>query len=199
MRQHLVLFVRVPTLGQGKRRLARQIGDVATVSFERQMVGRLLRRLANDRRWRLRLAVTPYEGCRTARRWCRGIKVVSQGAGDLGLRMLHSIAATPPGPVVLIGGDIPAIEARHIATAFRILASRDVVFGPAVDGGFWLVGARRRPRLPHLFDRVRWSSPHALSDTLAGLPTGVTCGFVDTLEDVDDVTSYRRLRPLRGF
>jgi uncharacterized protein len=199
MRQHLVLFVRVPALGQGKRRLARQIGDVATLGFERLMIGRLLRRLADDRRWRLRLAVTPYQGSSTARRWRRGIDVVSQGAGDLGQRMLHAIAATPPGPVVLIGGDIPAVESRHIATAFRILGSRDVVFGPALDGGFWLVGARRRPRLPHLFNRVRWSSPHALGDTLAGLPRGITCGFVDTLEDVDDVTSYRRLRPLQGF
>ena len=100
--------------------------------------------------------------------------------------MRRAIAATPPGPVVLIGSDIPAIEPGHIAAAFRRLGTHDLVFGPAVDGGFWLVGARRRPRLPMLFARVRWSTSHALADTLAGLPRGVTVGFVDTLEDIDD-------------
>ena len=56
MRRHLVLFVRAPQLGGGKRRLAREIGDVATVRFERLMIALLLRRLARDSRWRLRLA-----------------------------------------------------------------------------------------------------------------------------------------------
>ena len=65
-------------------------------------------------------------------------------------------------------------------------------FGPAADGGFWLVGARRRPHLPALFARVRWSSPHALADTLAGLPRGARVGFAATLEDIDDGDAYRR-------
>jgi len=59
MRRHLVLFVRAPQLGRGKRRLAQEIGDVATVRFERLMLALLLRRLGRDRRWRLRIAVTP--------------------------------------------------------------------------------------------------------------------------------------------
>jgi len=46
---------------------------------------------------------------------------------------------------------------------------------------------------------VRWSSPHALADTLAGLPPRVSVGFVDRLEDVDDGEAYRRLMPRRGF
>jgi len=46
---------------------------------------------------------------------------------------------------------------------------------------------------------VRWSSPQALSDTLAGLPRRVTVGFVDRLEDIDDVEAYRRFAPRRGF
>lgn len=50
-----------------------------------------------------------------------------------------------------------------------------------------------------LFARVRWSSPHALADTLAGLPRGVTVGFIDTLEDIDDGDGWRRLKPRRGF
>jgi rSAM/selenodomain-associated transferase 1 len=199
MRRHLVLFVRAPRLGRGKRRLARAIGDVATVRFERLMIALLLRRLAADRRWRLRIAVTPDKARRHAQHWRRSVEVNSQGGGDLGIRMRRALAACPPGPVVLVGGDIPALAAHHVATAFRQLGGCDLVFGPVEDGGFWLVGARRSPRRPPLFDKVRWSSPHALADTLAELPRRVTVGFVDRLEDVDDGEAYRRLMPRRGF
>lgn len=199
MRRHLVLFVRSPQLGRGKRRLARAIGDVATVRFERLMLALLLRRLATDRRWRLRIAVTPDKALRDARLWRRGVEAIGQGGGDLGIRMRRALAACPPGPVVLVGGDIPALAASHVANAFRLLGGRDLVFGPAEDGGFWLVGARRSPRLPRLFERVRWSSPYALADTLAGLPRRITVGLVDRLEDVDDGEAYRRLVPRRGF
>jgi rSAM/selenodomain-associated transferase 1 len=199
MRQHLVLFVRAPALGLGKRRLAREIGAVAALRFERLMIARLLRRLAGDRRWRLRVAVTPDRSCRSALRWRSGIEVAAQGHGDLGARMRRAIAGSPAGPVVLIGSDIPAIGAEQIAAAFRLLGKRDLVFGPAVDGGFWLIGARRRPRLPPLFRRVRWSTANTLADTLEELPGGVTTGFVDTLEDVDDGDGYRRLRLRCGF
>ena len=199
MRRHLILFVRASALGRGKRRLARAIGDVAALHFERLMIARLLRRLAGDRRWRLRMAVTPDRACGTVRSRHYGIEVCPQGEGDLGARMRRAIAAAPPGAVVLIGSDIPSINAGHIAAAFRLLGKCDLVFGPAADGGFWLIGARRRPRLPLLFGRVRWSTPHALADTLAGLPRGLAIGFVDTLEDVDDGGAYHRLRPLRGF
>ena len=159
MRRHLVLFVRAPELGHGKRRLAREIGDVATVRFERLMLALLLRRLAADRRWRLRIAATPDKARRHARQWRRGIDVSGQGGGDLGVRMRRALAACPPGPVVLVGGDIPALAARHVATAFHQLGGCDLVFGPAKDGGFWLVGARRRPRLPPLFEQSALVEP----------------------------------------
>jgi uncharacterized protein len=199
MRRHLVLFVRAPALGSGKRRLAREIGDVATVRFERLMIALLLRRLAADRRWRLRIAVTPDKARHHARHWRRGIEAIGQEGGDLGVRMRRALAACPPGPVVLVGGDIPALTARHVAAAFRLLGDHDLVFGPAEDGGFWLVGARHPRQLPTLFEAVRWSTPHALADTLGRLPRRFSVGFADLLEDVDDGEAYHRLAPRRGF
>src|SRR6266851_4607511 len=116
--RHLVLFVRAPRLGLGKRRLARDIGDVAALRFERAMLGLLLRRLGRDRRWHLRLAVTP-EGARNRRKlWPRNVVVVGQGTGDLGTRMHRALVICPPGPVVLVGSDLPELRADHIAAAF---------------------------------------------------------------------------------
>ena len=199
MRRHLVVFARAPALGTGKRRLARDIGDLVALRFERQMLARLLRRLRRDRRWDLRLAVAPDHARHRKRLWPRGIPIAGQGRGDLGERMRRALAACPPGPAVLIGTDIPALSPGQIAEAFRLLGPYDVVFGPAVDGGFWLVGARRSPCLPPLFGKVRWSGPHALADALANLPPHVSVGFAARLQDVDDGVSFRRLVPKRGF
>jgi glycosyltransferase A (GT-A) superfamily protein (DUF2064 family) len=101
----------------------------------------------------------------------------------------------PAGPVVLVGSDIPALRAGHIARAFRLLGQHDLVFGPASDGGFWLVGARRLKPLPRtLFAAVRWSTAQALADTLVGIPTGFSTGLADMLDDVDDAQDLQRLQ-----
>jgi uncharacterized protein len=199
IRRHLVLFVRAPRLGDGKRRLAHDIGDVAALRFERAMLGLLDRRLGHDRRWQLHLSVTPDQTCFARRLWPRGVPVTGQGSGDLGQRMSRALAACPPGPAVLIGADIPGVAAAHIAAAFRLLGNHDLVFGPAEDGGFWLIGARRCPHLPPLFGAVRWSGSHALADALANLPPHVSVGFAARLTDVDDGDACRHLAPRRGF
>ena len=190
MRRHLVLFLRAPALGSGKRRLAAEIGDIAALRFQRLMLARLLRRLGRDRRWRLRVALTPDRACLPES------TTVKQGQGDLGVRMHRALAACGPGPKILVGADIPELAASHIAEAFRLLGRHDFVFGPAEDGGYWLVGARYRP--PR-FGKIRWSSPDALADTLANLPKRMSVGFVARLEDVDNADAYRRLSPTRGF
>jgi rSAM/selenodomain-associated transferase 1 len=189
----LILFVRLPRLGTGKRRLARDIGAVAALRFERLMLARSLRRLGRDRRWTLLLAITPDHAVRN---WPTGVNIAPQGAGDLGRRMRRALAACPAGPAVLVGSDIPGLAATHIAKAFALLGRHDIVFGPAKDGGFWLVGCRHRP--PD-FGAVRWSTPHALADTLANLPRQLSVGFATTLDDIDDGIAYLKLRGLRGF
>lgn len=194
-----MLFARAPQLGVGKRRLAREAGDLAALRFERVMLGLLARRLGRDRRWHLRLAVTPDRAVARKRLWPRGAMIRPQGTGDLGVRMRRALKSCPPGPVVLIGADIPAVRAHHIAEAFRLLGRYDLVFGPAADGGFWLVGARRVLSLPPLFGRVRWSGPHALADVLGNLPRRVSVGFAARLDDVDGAAALRRLMPRRGF
>src|SRR4051812_45338662 len=120
-RGHLVLFARAPRLGVGKRRLARDIGDLAALRFERAMLRRLERRLAGDRRWRLRLAVSPDKACRRPRLWPRYLPIAAQGRGDLGVRMVRALGGCPPGPALLIGADIPALAASHVTDAFRLL------------------------------------------------------------------------------
>ena len=191
--RHLVVFLRAPRLGRVKSRLAAGIGALAALRFYRQATEGLLRRVARDRRWRCHIAITPDGALRQKRPWCVAAPYRGQGSGDLGRRMARVFRDLPPGPAVIIGSDIPAIMPAHIAAAFRALGNHEAVFGPAADGGYWLVGLRRRPRVPRgIFQRVRWSSEHALADTLVTLPRGVTVAMLETLGDVDDAEGYRR-------
>jgi rSAM/selenodomain-associated transferase 1 len=194
MKRHLVIFARAPQFGRVKRRLAGDIGPVAAMRFYRLTLDRQIRNLSRDRRWTVWLFVTP--GHALGHPAWRGIgraRVRSQGQGDLGRRMKQPFRLLPPGPVVLVGSDIPAMRPRHIARAFALLGRHELVFGPASDGGFWLIGARRSRPLPRsLFAKVRWSTAHALADTLATVPAGYTTGIADMLDDVDDVADLRR-------
>ncbi len=195
--QHLVLFARAPRRGTVKRRLAADIGPDAALAFYRRSLNGVVWRLGRDPRWTTWLSVTPDADAANATLWPNvpGLLRVSQGRGSLGERMARPIRELPPGPVVIVGSDIPAVTPDHITDAFAALGSHDMVFGPASDGGYWLVGARRRPMVPRrLFDNVRWSTEHALADTLAGLPRHFRVARIETLDDIDtgaDLADWR--------
>jgi len=188
--RQLILMVKEPRMGAVKTRLAREIGPVAATQFYRTLTANLIRRLGFDPRWRLVLAIAPDRAVH-APFWPKAFARTGQGRGDIGARMDRLLRKVGPGPAVLIGSDIPAIAADHIAAAFEALRRNDAVFGPAADGGFWLVGVRRLPPVTGLFEGVRWSGPHALGDTLANLARR-KIGFAARLADVDGRRSYER-------
>jgi glycosyltransferase A (GT-A) superfamily protein (DUF2064 family) len=107
--------------------------------------------------------------------------------------MAHALGALGPGPVLVVGSDIPGLTAAHVRHALRLLGAADAVIGPAEDGGYWAIGFRRRP-LPHgCFRKVRWSTAHARADTLTNL-AGLGVAQADLLADVDDAVGHARLR-----
>lgn len=186
----LIIMAKEPRLGAVKTRLASEIGVPSATRFYRSVTANLIRRLARDPRWRTVLAVAP-DTALSSPMWPADIRRTHQGQGDIGTRMARLLAERHGRACVLVGSDIPAISANHIAEAFALLQRSRVVLGPAADGGFWLIGVAPRTRLSGRLDGVRWSSPYALADTLANL-SGLTVGFAATLSDVDDAASYRR-------
>lgn len=196
MTRHLVVFAKAPALGRVKSRLAAGIGAAAALRFYRRTLAMLLRRVGRDPRWRTVLAVTPDRAVRRSGGWAGALPRMPQRGGDLGRRMARVFRLRPPGPVVIVGGDIPELAARHVWQAFRALGAADAVFGPARDGGYWLVGVRRGPPLPYLFRRVRWSTRHALGDTLANLG-GRRAILLERLDDIDDAAAFARWRARR--
>ncbi|MEO3472950.1 TIGR04282 family arsenosugar biosynthesis glycosyltransferase [Roseomonas sp. CAU 1739] len=190
-RATVILFARAPRLGTVKSRLARGIGARAALRFHCATFAATARPIARDRRWRTVLATTP-RGARAdwARFVPRGTKRIHQPHGDLGARMAGCMR--PWSRAVLAGSDIPDLRPADIAAAIRALGRADAVFGPATDGGYWLVGlGPRRPARP--FAGVRWSSEHALSDTMANF-RGRRVALLRCLQDVDTAEDLAQMR-----
>jgi rSAM/selenodomain-associated transferase 1 len=190
MRPLLIVMVKEPRPGRVKTRLGRDIGMTAAAWWFRHSVAGLLRRVG-DPRWQVALAVSPDGEGLASRVWPSGLLRLPQGKGDLGARMGRLLRVSP-GPVCVIGADIPGVSRGHVARAFDGLRGHDLVFGPACDGGFWLVGAGLVPG--RLFAGVRWSTEHALTDAVASVP-GARVALVDTLRDVDTLADLRAAPP----
>lgn len=181
LQPRLVVMVKEPRPGRVKTRLGSDIGLIPATWWFRHQLRSLLARI-EDPRWTLTLAVAPdYTGLQT-RQFPAHLPRRAQGRGDLGKRMARQLRG---GATCVIGADVPGIQKAHIAKAFKALRSSDAVFGPAPDGGFWLVGhTARRALPPAIFEAARWSGTHALADSLESLPSH-RIAFTDTLQDVD--------------
>lgn len=191
MRRTLIVMVKEPRAGRVKTRLGRDIGMTAAAWWFRHQVRGLLRRI-DDPRWQVVLSVSPDWAGLQSRVWPAHLPRVAQGGGDLGARMARMLATAHTGPACVIGADIPDITPARIAQAFSALGDHDAVFGPAPDGGYWLVGLKHPTRQPvGFFKGVRWSTPHALADSIATLPDH-RIAAVAPLRDVDTVDDLNR-------
>jgi rSAM/selenodomain-associated transferase 1 len=130
-----------------------------------------------------------------------------QVEGSLGERMQAFLAGEleeGAGRVVLIGSDSPTLDPAIVVSAFLCLEGRDVVLGPATDGGYYLVGARNSA--PPIFDGVDWSSPHVLSQSIDRFQdTGLSLAIlppwynVHTPDDVRMLVGHVRALRRAGF
>jgi rSAM/selenodomain-associated transferase 1 len=112
-------------------------------------------------------------GSLAASRWGQVLgadRTVLQGRGALGLRMQRQFqraAREGASKVVLIGSDLPELEASDLSAAFTSLGHRQGVLGPALDGGYWLIGLRRPE--PELFAGIAWGGAQVHEQTLAAM------------------------------
>lgn len=186
MRPKLVIMVKEPRPGRVKTRLGKDIGLTASAWWFRHQTRALLRRI-EDPRWDTLLAVSPDVEGLNSRVWPAHLPRVAQGRGHLGDRMGRLLRGLPKGPVCIIGADIPDVTRPRIAEAFKALGNHEAVFGPAPDGGYWLIGMKRaKPAPASILQNVRWSSEHALADSAVSLGD-VSIAKIAELRDVDTV------------
>lgn len=192
--RRLILFAKPPLPGRVKTRLAADIGHARASCHYRQMLRTLQRRLGADARWQTHVCQAgpgrlPLARCPTT----------LQSSGNLGRRIAAALADHHEHDVLIVGTDVPDICTDDIAAGFAALRRADLVFGPAVDGGFWLIGARAGRGRQLRLGTVRWSSPHTLRDTVQIVRGRHSVAWLRTLRDIDtqaDLNAWQRGDPL---
>ena len=171
-----------PLPGRVKTRLARDVGSTVATWWFRHQLKKTIRTLS-DPRWDIIVSLSPDIFVKRRNFWSPEINCIPQGRGNLGQKMRNIFKLFSNRPICIIGGDIPGITRLEISEAFKKLASRKFVIGPAEDGGFWLIGHQGKAPAK-LFDGVRWSSPWAYLDTIQTFEDrSFSC--ISKLRDVD--------------
>lgn len=191
----LVVFCRRPESGVGKRRIAADLGDPATVELGEHLLATTLEDVDD---WPGEVVLAPSR-CQDAS-WAAGLldrpcRVVPQPDGNLGERLLavdRDVRATGVGRVFFIGSDAPLLDAEYFEAARNALEDRDVVLGPASDGGVTLMGSREP--WPSALAGLPWST-EALGGALeeACLAAGYTVAHLDERSDVDQLADLAPL------
>jgi rSAM/selenodomain-associated transferase 1 len=182
-RRRLVVLARWPAAGRCKRRLAARCGSAElAAAMQRRLSWHTLQTAAAAAKAseaELMLAAAGL-GPRALRRWGQQLNpqrlpltLELQGGGNLGCRMhrqLQQGMARGCEQVVLIGSDLPGLECRDLEQAFARLSEQPLVFGPATDGGYWLIGMTRQGLErcgAALMSGMPWGSEQVLARSLA--------------------------------
>ena len=185
----VIVFVKNIKPGHVKTRLAKTVGNDDAVSVYKALLNiteNVTNQLDCD------VAIHFSEAVENSI-WKNTPKTIQQGQ-DLGERMknaFHKGFNDGYKRVVLIGSDLPNLTKTHINTAFEKLKENDIVFGPAKDGGYYLVGQSK----PHcfIFENKPWSETNLLEVTLNEI-THKKIPF-STLETLNDIDTFEDLEP----
>lgn len=186
--EHLVIFTRYPEPGKAKTRLIPVLGANQAAQLQRQMTEYTLLQVSlGDRS--LTVEVRFADGnLELMQQWLGDhLDYQPQGEGDLGEKIKRALAAAfarGSQRVVTIGTDCPGITAELLATAFDQLHEYDLVLGPAIDGGYYLIGVNRL--IAELFQDIFWGSSTVLQQTQAiAQNLNLSVALLPVLADVD--------------
>jgi rSAM/selenodomain-associated transferase 1 len=185
----LIVFVKNIQLGKVKTRLAKSIGNEGAFQVYKHLV-----EITETRTSQLSCEKYIYfSEVIIEEKWPKTSKFIQKGA-DLGEKMQNSfINGQKNGfeKIILIGSDLPNISPEIIQKGFDELEKNEVVFGPAEDGGYYLVGMNK----PHfcIFENKKWSTESLLEVTLSELKEKeVSFSLLETLNDIDTIEDLEK-------
>lgn len=194
-RRRIIAFARAPELGCVKTRLAADVGQEMALSIYRWLGERTVAAVRAVPFCEMEVRYTPADRADAVTAWLgNDIALHPQSEGDLGTRMRSAIddaLADGCDSVVVVGTDCPALDTSLLVRAFTALHASDIVIGPALDGGYYLLGVNASH--PSLFENIPWSSPETLTHTLtAAREAGLVVDQLDAQADIDTGDDWRR-------
>jgi rSAM/selenodomain-associated transferase 1 len=190
------ILTRYPERGVGKTRLAAAIGEEGAFRLGRAMLLDVCEAVQGTALCHPTVFVDPADAIDATGELTVIADVRAQSGGDIGERMLAAARALESDgyrPIILVGSDLPLLDSARIHQALRALRRAEVVFGPASDGGYTLVGMQRARAA--LFDEVEWSTARVLDQSVAAAErAGLSYGLLSESFDVDTRENLGRLR-----
>lgn len=190
-------MAKAPRAGFAKTRLAPALGAEGAARLAHRLLDHALAQALAAGFGVVELCAAPAAADRAFDAWRHlPLQWSDQGDGDLGARMARALgrAVATDGRALLIGTDAPGLDAAMLRAAAEALARCDAVFVPAFDGGYALVGVRRRADA--LFDGIAWSTPHVMAATRARVRAlGWTHAELPPVADVDEPADLAHVPP----
>ena len=155
----LIIFARAPEYGKVKKRLATKLGKSKALDIHQRLLGHTLEVVkSSGSLYKVYLSEEPKSK--------QAFSYKLQSGENLGDRMHNALQfeLEQYAKVCLIGSDCLALTSDDIAEAFKQLDTADVVIGPAVDGGYYLIGMKKP--YPQLFSAISWGTSSVLANTL---------------------------------
>jgi len=199
----LIIMSKLPRIGKIKTRLVKDMGQLKASRFYTNTLSMILMTLSRKESWATYFYTDTRKRTKNFSEWRRPFRYSKQllihAPGNIGIKMLKGLENFSRGqPTVIIGGDIPEVKNSHIQKAFKNLNHFDAVFGPSIDGGFWLIGFANRRPFWRPFNNIRWSTEHTLTDSIERMKNR-RIGFIDELSDIDDIRSYNTWKNKNRF
>jgi len=186
----IIVMTRLPREGGNKTRLIPALGSMGATAFHERLARHAIGRASAYALMHLgtKLRVQLEGGsAEEGRNWLGKVDCRVQKNGDLGQRLQAAVEqAFSEGArrVLVMGTDCPSLNEPLLAEAFDSLDRADLVFGPAADGGYYLVGLTRS--CPEVFQNIEWGGPQVLKQSLAAAATcGVHAALLEVRPDVD--------------
>ena len=169
LRKNVLVFVRVPEPGRVKTRLEGKLSRKAVLRLYQYFVEDILGTLSAGG-YDVVICYEPPEGRSKMISWLGSdLSFMPQKGASLGERMEKAFADVFSEGVhqaVLIGSDFPDLDGSIIEEAFQTLASHDLAVGPAVDGGYYLIGFNEGSFSPQIFHNIPWGTPSVFQHTV---------------------------------
>ena len=180
----VIIFIKNPALGKVKTRLAATIGDEAALAVYHKLSQRA-REVALALDVPRHLFYSDFIDDNDA--WDNALFIKKQQAGqDLGERMHLAFVDTlqTSNKAVIIGSDCPLLTPQILQLALDQLEHYPFVLGPALDGGYYLLGMQKPT--PGLFENIEWSTENVAKITLERMAEiGASCYLLPALPDID--------------
>ncbi len=187
--RQLLIMARAPVPGACKTRLIPALGAAGAAALQRRLLHHILTEAARVRGATLTIHAHPDTDHPLLREWAAefGARLRPQQGSDLGERMAHALARAlaDGGPAVLVGSDSPGYAKDYLEAAFAALeAGHPLVLGPAVDGGYVLIGLNRFE--PALFRDIPWGGERVAARTRErAAAAGLRPFELEPLADID--------------